>query len=74
MCTKKVYTRTGSRLYSWFSCPQIQGMISTDPNEIYGLPDGTTYSRTNEIEDWIIRTAEQIKSERQQIIINNVIK
>lgn len=47
--------------------------MTTDPNAKYGLPDGSQFSTVNELEDWFIRIAEQIKSERQQIIINHLI-
>ena len=65
------YTITGSKLYSYFTSRHIQGSITTDPNEIYYLPCDGEYKNPNEIEDWIIRTASQIESDRMQILINS---
>ncbi len=62
-------TITGARLYSYFTSGRIQGIITTDPNEIYYLPCHGEFKNPNDIEDWIIRIAKQIESERMQIII-----
>jgi len=64
-------TKTGFMLHRFFTSIDIQGFITTDINQVYYLPDGTQYSRQEDIEDWIIRMSEQIKSERNQIIIEN---
>ena len=69
-----VGTTTGYNLYFWFKDIRRQGFMSTDPDVRYSLPDNTMFSKPAEIEDWIIRMAEQIKSERQQIIMNNTLK
>lgn len=63
------YTRKGFNLYLYFTSLRCQGCISTDLETKYVLPDGTLYSRPDEVEDWFIRTAEQIKSERMKILI-----
>ncbi len=65
------YTLTGFQLYCWFTNKDMQGIISTDPNFKYSLPDGTIYSNVDEVEDWFIMVAEQIKNERTKIIMNN---
>ena len=68
-----IYTATGFGLYCWFKNVGVQGIVTTDPNEKYSLPDGTLFSSADHVEDWFIRMAEQIKSERQKIIMNNVV-
>ena len=65
-----IFTKTGFRLYSFFTKKELQGVISTDRDFKYSLPDGTMYDRIDQVEDWIIKMAEQIKSERMQILIN----
>lgn len=70
MTEEYICTRIGYGLYRYFTSLKIQGFLSTDPNEKYVLPDGTFYSRPDEVEDWIIRIAEQIKSERMKILMD----
>ena len=65
-----IFTQTGFGLYSFFTNKKLQGTISTDRDFKYRLPDGTMYNSIDQVEDWFIKMAEQIKSERMQILIN----
>jgi hypothetical protein len=67
-----VYTKTGYEMYRYFANIEVQGFISTDPNQKYYLPDGQTFTSIDNVEDWFIRVAKQIESERQKIIMNAV--
>ena len=66
----RTYTETGFKLYT-----SLYGMsrvpLSTEIDAPFPLPDGTEARNAWEVEDWILKTAEQIKSERQRIIIKN---
>lgn len=63
-----ICTQTGAMLYKYFV--DCGGILSTDPNFDYYLPDGTTFKSPEDLEDWFIRTAKQIENERIRIIIN----
>ena len=66
----EIFTRTGFKWYRY-----IWGQLAiktTRADEVYITFDGTEFKNANDIEDWIIREAEQIKNERMRSIIENL--
>ena len=59
MSDVQTVTTIGAMLFCFFE--KSTGMITTDPNRTFSMPDGKRVKTVEDVEDWIIDTAEEIK-------------
>jgi len=52
-------TAIGAFLSAYFE--RNTGFLTTDPDRVFGMPDGKQVKTVEDVENWVIDTAEEIK-------------